>query len=252
MTDLQTFHWFSDLILPLAVFAISLRTWQMVRRSGWHRTLPLLNKYIVFYCLSAILLPLLFHWNWYPERMQRSVCLSYRYLYFTLSPVASLFFLAVLYELLTYTVRNRPEIRIHWIRISMLASVSLAIALGLMALIFSEPAGCCAFEKSANVVSGLGTFTSSGLLLVLFVIKKKFMLLWGRSILLMVLGVAVVCATGIAGMFAVAHDPQLAQSYDLGVQISPLIWLTLWCVALSRAPEFPSAGVSDGALPSVE
>src|SRR6266436_3632346 len=156
MTDLQTFHWFSDLILPLAVLAISLRSWQIVRRSGWHRTLPLLNKYIVFYCLSAILLPLLFHWNWYPERMQRSVCLLYRYLYFTLSPVASLFFLSVLYELLSYTVRNRPEIRIHWVRISILTSVFLAIALGLMALIFSESSGCCAFEKFANVVSGLG------------------------------------------------------------------------------------------------
>lgn len=52
-------HWVSDFAMPPAGCAISLLTWLAVVRRGWLGVLPLLSLYVIFWCLtSVVLLPL--------------------------------------------------------------------------------------------------------------------------------------------------------------------------------------------------
>ena len=236
MVGSEIFNWFSTLIVPLVLLGAGVLILQMVWRRCWHRVLPIFSRYAVFYCLSGVLLLTVLYSSWYPGRLQNTLCLIYLDAYKILLPVNFLFFLAVVYELVTYTVRTRPEIRTRWIRRFAITGVVFALAIGVAAFASVRTSGCCAFEKFADAATNAGTLVISAMLLVLFLLKKRFGLYWGRSISLIVSGAAFLYAMEIAALIVGRNQAHRVPSEVLN-WIGSFIWLTFWFVAVSKSPD---------------
>jgi hypothetical protein len=64
-------HWLAYFVVPLAGCSISLLTWRVLVRRGWDRILPVLNLYVVFSCLTSVILLPLFYLQLNPGAFQQ-------------------------------------------------------------------------------------------------------------------------------------------------------------------------------------
>ncbi|HEY6248564.1 MAG TPA: hypothetical protein VI685_01310, partial [Candidatus Angelobacter sp.] len=89
----------TNVLLPLALLALGVRTWRLTYKRGWNQVLPIFSRYTAFYCISTTMLLGLSYCSLYPGHMQATICLLDSYGFYSVQIVNMIFLLGVLYEL---------------------------------------------------------------------------------------------------------------------------------------------------------
>jgi hypothetical protein len=231
---------FSSLLVPLASLAISLGICVQLFRRGWSRVLPAFTGYITFYWISTLVLLSVLIWSWYPGRMQRTLCTIYNNSYYASAVVGFMLVVIVVYELFRFTGRSEPRIPARIVGLLGLAALATAVGFGFAAALKSGSASsCCLMTLFASVVMKTGTLIVTAMLLTLFICKLTFGISWGRSVSLIVTGLAAYYMIGLAvSYFEFVHGAS-APTSNITVHASALVGLALWWIAVPSTHSLP-------------
>lgn len=230
------------LIVPLACLAIEVDMWRLVRRQGWNRVLPIFSSYVVFYCVGSAIVLASLYLTAYASLIEMGKYLLYWYVWSAMQILLLIFVPTVIYELLAYTSRGRPDV--PWRLIGVLTGIALEIILiaGLVGAFRSEASSVCAFlVKFAGIVGRAGSLLVLGLLLLFFWFKKIFALQWGTSISLVVSGLAFLYIADLIVELA-EHQVGTIISPNLADELIGLVWLVIWWIAVRRGPPLAAFG----------
>jgi len=238
-------------VLPLASLALGLWTWRLTHKRGWDQILPISSRYVAFYCISTTLFMGLYYSSLYPGSMQATICLWYSYGYSSVQIVTILFVLAVMYELLTYTSRNRAEIQARIIVIIGAMAVAGAVVLAIEnTRAIGAPDYCVRLASFSNALAKPIELIVVGMFVAMIVLKIGCRLRWGSGISLILLGLVQFFMVDSLVSGAIANDGQKTVS-DIVSQISSFTWLVLWWLAVRQTPNIPAAQPRAAAVPHV-
>jgi hypothetical protein len=233
-------HIFSYFILPLSCLALNLWTWRLVYSNDWNQVLPLLCRYIGFNCVCSILLMPLVYWSWYPVRIQQSICLAYLHSWQVVEIATLGFLIAVIYELLAYTARNRSEGRRLAIRIVIYGLVVFGLLLALISVPCFQSHSCSLAQLLAAIPRSM-MLVIIGLIMALLVLKRRVTVRWDRGISLFVLGPALYFPAQIVLAVAYYNSGRVTPLFELASYLSPFLWVLIWWMASRTRPDLGSA-----------